>query len=152
MTLTETPTIASAAARLASPPITLLTKVTRLGAMPNPIRPAMVMNAPMQRPRSSFGMKTVRATEVTRAGNRPAQHQGSQRDRKQGCPRRDREQGSGDGIGIARMAEKTGRPAEEIRRRIEQMSPQKRMVTSEEVSALVLFLCSDAARGSPARR
>lgn len=49
--------------------------------------------------------------------------------------------------GIARMVEKTGRPADEIRRRIEQMSPQKRMVTSEEVSALVLFLCGDAARG-----
>ncbi len=27
------------------------------------------------------------------------------------------------------------------------MSPQKRMVTSEEVAALVLFLCGDAARG-----
>jgi 3-hydroxybutyrate dehydrogenase len=49
--------------------------------------------------------------------------------------------------GVARMAEKTGRPAEEIRRRIEQMSPQKRLVTSEEVSALVLFLCGEAARG-----
>jgi len=49
--------------------------------------------------------------------------------------------------GVARMAEKTGRPAAEIRRRIEDMSPQKRLVTSEEVSALVLFLCGDAARG-----
>jgi 3-hydroxybutyrate dehydrogenase len=49
--------------------------------------------------------------------------------------------------GIARMAEKTGRPAAEIRERIEHMSPQKRLVTSEEVSALVLFLCGDAARG-----
>ena len=49
--------------------------------------------------------------------------------------------------GVARMAEKTGRPAEEIRQRIADMSPQKRLVTSEEVSALVLYLCTDAARG-----
>jgi 3-hydroxybutyrate dehydrogenase len=49
--------------------------------------------------------------------------------------------------GIARMAEKTGRPGAEIRKRIEDMSPQKRLVTSEEVSALVLFLCGDDARG-----
>jgi NAD(P)-dependent dehydrogenase (short-subunit alcohol dehydrogenase family) len=49
--------------------------------------------------------------------------------------------------GIARMAEKTGRPPAEIRRHLEEMSPQKRLMTSEEVSALVLFLCTDAARG-----
>ena len=49
--------------------------------------------------------------------------------------------------GIARMAEKTGRPPAEIRQRIEQMSPQKRLVTSEEVAALVLYLCGEAARG-----
>ena len=49
--------------------------------------------------------------------------------------------------GVARMAEKTGRPAAEIRQRIENMSPQKRLVTSEEVSALVVYLCGDAARG-----
>jgi NAD(P)-dependent dehydrogenase (short-subunit alcohol dehydrogenase family) len=49
--------------------------------------------------------------------------------------------------GVARMAEKTGRPPAEIRKRIEAMSPQKRMVTSEEVAALVLFLCGDSARG-----
>jgi 3-hydroxybutyrate dehydrogenase len=49
--------------------------------------------------------------------------------------------------GVARMAEKTGRPAAEIRQKIADMSPQKRLVTSEEVSALVLYLCSDAARG-----
>jgi 3-hydroxybutyrate dehydrogenase len=49
--------------------------------------------------------------------------------------------------GIARMSEKTGRPAAEIRQKIADMSPQKRLVTSEEVSALVLYLCSEAARG-----
>jgi NAD(P)-dependent dehydrogenase (short-subunit alcohol dehydrogenase family) len=49
--------------------------------------------------------------------------------------------------GIARMAAKTGRPAAEIRRHLEGMSPQKRLMTSEEVSALVLFLCGEEARG-----
>ncbi|MCL4818263.1 MAG: SDR family oxidoreductase [Vicinamibacteria bacterium] len=50
-------------------------------------------------------------------------------------------------VSIARVVAKTGRPAEEVRRRIEEMSPQGRLYTSEEVAALVLFLCSDAARG-----
>jgi NAD(P)-dependent dehydrogenase (short-subunit alcohol dehydrogenase family) len=36
---------------------------------------------------------------------------------------------------------------EEARRRLADMSPQKRLYTAEEVSALVLFLCSDAAAG-----
>jgi 3-hydroxybutyrate dehydrogenase len=49
--------------------------------------------------------------------------------------------------GIARMSEKTGRSPEEIRKHLEELSPQKRMVTSEEVAALVVYLCSDAARG-----
>jgi 3-hydroxybutyrate dehydrogenase len=49
--------------------------------------------------------------------------------------------------GVRRMAEKTGRPAAEIRQQLEHMSPQKRLVTSEEVAALVLFLCGEAARG-----
>jgi 3-hydroxybutyrate dehydrogenase len=49
--------------------------------------------------------------------------------------------------GVARMAEKTGRPAAEIRQRIEHLSPQKRLVTCEEVSALVLYLCGEPARG-----
>ena len=50
-------------------------------------------------------------------------------------------------LGVARIVEKTGLAAGEARRRLEDMSPQKRLVTSEEVSALVLFLCGDAARG-----
>jgi NAD(P)-dependent dehydrogenase (short-subunit alcohol dehydrogenase family) len=48
---------------------------------------------------------------------------------------------------IRRIVEKTGIAAAEIRKRIEDTSPQKRLYTSEEVSALVLFLCGDAARG-----
>jgi NAD(P)-dependent dehydrogenase (short-subunit alcohol dehydrogenase family) len=50
-------------------------------------------------------------------------------------------------VSIARIVEKTGLAAAEIRRRLEDESPQKRLFTSEEVSALILFLCSDAARG-----
>lgn len=49
--------------------------------------------------------------------------------------------------GIASIVAKTGQKPEEIRRRLEEMSPQKRMVTAEEVAALVLFLCGDEARG-----
>jgi 3-hydroxybutyrate dehydrogenase len=48
---------------------------------------------------------------------------------------------------VARIVEKTGLPAEEVRRRLEQASPQKRLFTPEEVAALVLFLCGDGARG-----
>jgi NAD(P)-dependent dehydrogenase (short-subunit alcohol dehydrogenase family) len=49
--------------------------------------------------------------------------------------------------GVTRMAGKTGRSEAEIRKHLEDMSPQKRLFTSEEVSALVLFLCTDGARG-----
>jgi NAD(P)-dependent dehydrogenase (short-subunit alcohol dehydrogenase family) len=49
--------------------------------------------------------------------------------------------------GVARIVEKTGLTADEARRRLADMSPQKRLYTAEEVSALVLFLCSDAAAG-----
>ena len=49
--------------------------------------------------------------------------------------------------GIARIVEKTGIDALEARRRLEDMSPQKRLFTAEEVSALVLFLCGEQARG-----
>jgi 3-hydroxybutyrate dehydrogenase len=48
---------------------------------------------------------------------------------------------------VARIVEKTGRPAEEVRRTLEETSPQKRLFTVEEVSALVLFLCGEEARG-----
>jgi 3-hydroxybutyrate dehydrogenase len=48
---------------------------------------------------------------------------------------------------IARIAGKTGLPPADVRRRLEETSPQKRLFTSEEVAALVLFLCSEEARG-----
>jgi 3-hydroxybutyrate dehydrogenase len=49
--------------------------------------------------------------------------------------------------GIARIVEKTGITPEDARRRLEEMSPQKRMVTVDEVAALALYLCGDEARG-----
>jgi NAD(P)-dependent dehydrogenase (short-subunit alcohol dehydrogenase family) len=49
--------------------------------------------------------------------------------------------------GVARIVEKTGLTQEEARRRLADMSPQKRLYTAGEVSALVLFLCGEAAGG-----
>ncbi|HEY3119855.1 MAG TPA: SDR family NAD(P)-dependent oxidoreductase [Vicinamibacteria bacterium] len=48
---------------------------------------------------------------------------------------------------VARIVEKTGLARAEVRRRLEETSPQKRLFTSEEVAALILFLCGDDARG-----
>jgi len=48
---------------------------------------------------------------------------------------------------VARIVEKTGLAAADVRRRLTDMSPQKRLVTPEEVAALVAFLCGDDARG-----
>jgi len=48
---------------------------------------------------------------------------------------------------VRRIVEKTGVSADEVRRRLEESSPQKRLFTAAEVSALVLFLCGDAAAG-----
>ena len=48
---------------------------------------------------------------------------------------------------IARIVEKTGRPAPELRRRLEEASPQKRLMTAEEVAGLVFYLCGEEARG-----
>jgi 3-hydroxybutyrate dehydrogenase len=48
---------------------------------------------------------------------------------------------------VLRIVEKTGLPAADVRKRLEDMSPQKRLFTPEEVAALVLFLCGDEARG-----
>ena len=48
---------------------------------------------------------------------------------------------------IARIVEKTGQDAAGVRRRLEEASPQKRLVTSDEVAALVAYLCTDDARG-----
>jgi NAD(P)-dependent dehydrogenase (short-subunit alcohol dehydrogenase family) len=48
---------------------------------------------------------------------------------------------------VARIVEKTGLPAGDVRKRLENMSPQKRLMTADEVAALVVFLCGDEARG-----
>lgn len=48
---------------------------------------------------------------------------------------------------VARIVEKTGLASADVRKRLEDMSPQKRLVTAEEVAALVAFLCEDEARG-----
>jgi NAD(P)-dependent dehydrogenase (short-subunit alcohol dehydrogenase family) len=50
-------------------------------------------------------------------------------------------------VSIARIVEKTGHPAADVRRRLEETSPQKRLFAAEEVSALVMFLLSEQARG-----
>lgn len=48
---------------------------------------------------------------------------------------------------IDRIVEKTGIDAAAARRHLEEASPQKRLVTAEEVAALTVYLCTDAARG-----
>jgi len=48
---------------------------------------------------------------------------------------------------IARIVEKTGLAAADARKRLEDLSPQHRLMTPQDVSALVLFLCGDDARG-----
>jgi NAD(P)-dependent dehydrogenase (short-subunit alcohol dehydrogenase family) len=50
-------------------------------------------------------------------------------------------------VSVARIAAKTGLDAGEIRRRLAETSPQKRLYTATEVAALIGFLCSDAAAG-----
>jgi 3-hydroxybutyrate dehydrogenase len=49
--------------------------------------------------------------------------------------------------GIAKIVERTGRSAEETRRTLEALSPQRRIIRPEEVAAVALFLASDAAHG-----
>jgi 3-hydroxybutyrate dehydrogenase len=48
---------------------------------------------------------------------------------------------------IENIRAKTGKPADETRAFIEQMSPQQRLITSEEVAALALLLASHEGRG-----
>ena len=48
---------------------------------------------------------------------------------------------------VERMAEKTGRSRVELRKYLEGLSPQGRLMTAEEVAALVVYLCRDEARG-----
>jgi NAD(P)-dependent dehydrogenase (short-subunit alcohol dehydrogenase family) len=47
---------------------------------------------------------------------------------------------------VDRIVQKTGRSAEDARRSLEAMSPQRRMVEPEEVAHVVAMLCSDDAR------
>lgn len=49
--------------------------------------------------------------------------------------------------GIETITSKTGRSAEEALEALKKMSPQNRLVTSEEVAALALLLASDEGRG-----
>lgn len=48
---------------------------------------------------------------------------------------------------VQNIVTRTGRTAVEARRELERMSPQRRFVTPDEVSAVTMFLVSDAARG-----
>jgi 3-hydroxybutyrate dehydrogenase len=50
-------------------------------------------------------------------------------------------------VSVSRLAKKTGRPEAELRKVLADMSPQKRLFTSDEVAALVLFVCGEDARG-----
>lgn len=49
--------------------------------------------------------------------------------------------------GVEKITAVTGRSAEEARHSLEQMSPQNRLVTGEEVAAVALLLASDEGRG-----
>lgn len=49
--------------------------------------------------------------------------------------------------GVDRITSRTGRTAEEALETLKKMSPQHRLVTSEEVAALALLLASDEGRG-----
>jgi NAD(P)-dependent dehydrogenase (short-subunit alcohol dehydrogenase family) len=48
---------------------------------------------------------------------------------------------------VTRIASKTGRSEDEARTQLAAMSPQRRMITPEEVAHAALMLCSDGARG-----
>jgi NAD(P)-dependent dehydrogenase (short-subunit alcohol dehydrogenase family) len=48
---------------------------------------------------------------------------------------------------VSRMVEKTGRSAEELRERLEAMSPQGRLMEVEEVAYLIASLCDPRAKG-----
>ena len=48
---------------------------------------------------------------------------------------------------IRNITARTGRSADEARRILENFSPQKRLMTADEVAALALYLCGEEARG-----
>jgi NAD(P)-dependent dehydrogenase (short-subunit alcohol dehydrogenase family) len=49
--------------------------------------------------------------------------------------------------GVENIVEKTGRSADDALKMLERMSPQNRLVTSEEVAALAVLLASEDGRG-----
>ena len=59
----------------------------------------------------------------------------------------DGEQGARPPTGIENITARTGRPAGEVLEAIKRMSPQNRLVTTEEVAALAVLLASEAGRG-----
>ena len=52
---------------------------------------------------------------------------------------------------IANIAARTGMSPEQVRRTLENMSPQKRLITPEEVAALTVYLAREEARGITAQ-
>ncbi len=52
---------------------------------------------------------------------------------------------------IANIAARTGMSLEQVRRTLENMSPQKRLITPEEVAALTVYLAREEARGITAQ-
>jgi 3-hydroxybutyrate dehydrogenase len=48
---------------------------------------------------------------------------------------------------IERIVQKTGRSAQEARRALEELSPQKRLVTPEEVAHIAVSLCDENSKG-----
>jgi 3-hydroxybutyrate dehydrogenase len=48
---------------------------------------------------------------------------------------------------VTRIAQKTGRTAEQARETLENMSPQRRLMQPDEIAHATLMLCSNAARG-----
>jgi NAD(P)-dependent dehydrogenase (short-subunit alcohol dehydrogenase family) len=48
---------------------------------------------------------------------------------------------------IERIVSKTGRKPEDVRKALEEMNPQRRLLQPEEVAAVAVFLAGDAAAG-----
>jgi NAD(P)-dependent dehydrogenase (short-subunit alcohol dehydrogenase family) len=47
--------------------------------------------------------------------------------------------------GVARIAEKTGRPPDEVRREFHKGNPQDRLIAPAEVADAIVWLCGDGA-------
>ena len=50
-------------------------------------------------------------------------------------------------VSIRNIVNRTGRTPDEARKALEGFSPQKRLITAEEIASLAVFLCSEEARG-----